>query len=290
MDGSERRILVTGATGTVGSLLVDALADTTEIVRATVRDPESADLPEDVETVAFDFERPETWGRAFEDVDAMFLLRPPAISRVHESITPAIDAARRMGVDHVVLLSVLGAQRNPLLPHRRIERHLEQSGPAWTFLRASFFMENLLEVHGAEIRDRGEIVVPAGDGTTSFVAAADVAAVAARVLFEPGHRGVAYDLTGPEALSYHEVATVIGEVVGREIDYDAPSLVRFVRHSRRTGRPWAYVAVMAALYTTARLGLAGRVTDDTARLLDRTPRSLREWVRANRSAFTPTKS
>ena len=282
-------ILVTGATGTIGSRVLEELADRGVTVRAACRDPEreQATLPEGVEWVEFDFERPETWGVAFEGVDAMFLMRPPAITRVGDSITPAIDAAERVGVEHVVVLSVLGAEKNPILPHRKIEKHVLDTDLDWTFLRPSFFMQNLIQTHREEIVEQDEIVVPAGSGTTSFVDAADIAAVAATALAEPGHEGQAYDITGPEALTYHEVAAVLSDVLDREISYDEPSLIEFVRHSRRQGRDWPFIVVMAGIYTTARLGLAGRVTDDVERLLGRPPRSFREWAEENAEAFEP---
>lgn len=286
---SSERVLVTGATGTVGSRVVDRLVDRDVTARAALRDPESERdaLPDGVETVAFDFEKPETWGAAFENVDRVFLVRPPAISRVHQSITPAIEAAERVGVEHVVVLSVLGAQRNPLLPHRRIEKHVLGTGLDWTFLRPSFFMQNLSQVHRTEIIEQDEIVVPAGDGTTSFVDAADIAAVAAETLTGDGHTGQAYDITGSEALSYHEVAATLTDVLDRKVTYEEPSLVRFVRHSRRLGRDWPFVIVMAGLYTTARLGLAGRITDDVERLLGRPPTSFHGWAEANAHLFEP---
>ncbi|QSG05656.1 SDR family oxidoreductase [Halapricum desulfuricans] len=277
-------VLVTGATGTVGSRVVDRLADRDVAVRAATRDPDRQ-FPDGIETVVFDFEKPETWGTAFEGVDSMFLVRPPAIARVGDSILPAIDAAVRVGVDRIVLLSVLGAEKNPLLPHRKIETHLRDSDVTWTFLRASFFMENLLEVHRREIVERGEIVVPAGDGETSFVAAEDVAAVATAALTESGHARRAYDVTGPDALTYHEVARSLSAALDRPVTYGEPSLVQFARHSRRIGRDWPFLVTMALLYTTARLGLAGRVSDDAERVLDRSPLSLDEWTAGNADAF-----
>jgi len=282
-----KTILVTGATGTVGSGVVAKLGGHEVAVRAGIRDPDAAapPPPEGVEVVTFDFERPETWGAAFEGVDAMFLLRPPAITRVGESIIPAIDAAERVGVEHVVVLSVLGAEKNPILPHRKIEKHVLATDLDWTFLRPSFFMENLVQTHHDEIVEAGEIVVPAGNGATSFVAAGDIAAVAAETLAEPGHEGQAYDITGPEALTYHEVARILSDVLDREITYDEPSLIEFARHSRRQGRDWPFVIVMAGIYTTSRVGLAGRVTDVIERLLGRPPRTFRDWAEANAAAF-----
>jgi len=127
--------------------------------------------------------------------------------------------------------------------------------------------------------------VPAGNGATSFVAAGDIAAVAAETLAEPGHEGQAYDITGPEALTYHEVARILSDVLDREITYDEPSLIEFARHSRRQGRDWPFVIVMAGIYTTSRVGLAGRVTDVIERLLGRPPRTFRDWAEANAAAF-----
>jgi uncharacterized protein YbjT (DUF2867 family) len=288
MASDTDRVLVTGATGTVGSRVLGHLADWEGTVRAATRDPDAAVLPAADETVEFDFERPETWGTAFEGVDRLFLVRPPAISRVGESILPAIDAAERIGLEQVVVLSVLGAEKNPILPHRRIEKHVQGTSLDWTFLRASFFMENLVEVHGREISEWGEIVAPAGDGETSFVASDDVAAVGARALTEPGHRNRAYDVTGPAALTYHEVAATLQTVLDRNIEYTDSSLLEFVRHSRSIGRPWGLTLVMAGLYSTARLGLAGRVSVNTERVLGRPPTAFGSWVEANRDAFEAT--
>jgi len=272
----------TGATGTVGSALLTALADRDVTVRAAARSP-PGEGPTD-EWVAFDFERAETWGGALDGVDALFLLRPPQLSRVGP-IRRFVDAMARVGVARCVVLSVLGAERNPLLPHRRIERHVAASGLDWTFLRPSFFTQNLLEVHG-EALERGEIAVPAGDGETSFVDARDVSCVAAVALTEPGHGGVAYDLTGPAALTYDEVAAVGSEVLGFPVDYTAPSLPAFVAGSLRADRPLAFSLVMAGIYTTARLGLAGRVTDDVEAVLGRPPRDVRTFFEDYQAELT----
>jgi uncharacterized protein YbjT (DUF2867 family) len=276
-------VLVTGATGTVGSHVAARLAGRVE-TRAGVRDPARADAPDAVEPVALDFEKPETWGAALDGVDALFLMRPPQVST--DRLTEFADAAVRVGVEHVAYLSVLGAERNPLLPHRRVERHLSGLGVAATFLRASFFMQNLVEVHREEVA-RGEIAVPAGDGRTSFVDARDVAAVAATVLADPSLGGRPLDLTGPDALTYHEVATVLSEVLDRRVEYTDPSIPRFVVRRLRAGDPLPFVVVMVGIYTTARLGFAGRVADGVMRVLDREPRTLTDFAADYADALRP---
>jgi uncharacterized protein YbjT (DUF2867 family) len=278
-------VLVTGATGTVGGFAVEALAGYDCAVRALVRTPSEYDGPG--EAVAFDFTKPVTWGAALKGGDSLFVVRPPHIGRVGRDITPAIDAAVRCGVDHVVVLSVLGAERNPLLPHRRIEKHVEAADCTDTFLRASFFMQNFGEVHREDIRNRDELFVPAGGGETSFVDARDVGAVAAAALVEPGHENVAYDLTGPEALTYDEAAAVFSDVLGREITYPRPGAVRFLRRLVSRGDPLPFALVQLGVYTTARLGLAGRVTDDVRRVLGREPRSLADYLADARDTFEP---
>lgn len=281
------KALVTGATGTVGRHVVEELVETETNVRAGVRSVDQARerLPDSCSVVHFDFTKPETWGRAFEGIDRLVLVRPPQIGRVHRHITPAVDAAVRMGTEHVVLLSVLGAEKNPLLPHRRIERHLESSSVTATFLRASFFMQNFLTVHREEIIERGELFLPAGQGETSFVDARDVAAVGAAALTEPNPRSRGYDITGPEALTYDEVAAVFSAVLGRDIAYADPGLPEFLWAAVRGEESFAFALVQSVVYTTARLGLAGRVTGDVEDVLGRAPISLRTFVEDNAGAF-----
>ena len=276
-------ILVTGATGTVGSDVVDALAETGTPFRAGVRDPAAREWPDDCEPVVFDFERPETWGFAFEGVDTLFLLRPPSVQR--ERILDAVDAAVRTGVDHVTYLSVLGAEKNPLLPHRRIERHLEASDATYTFLRASYFMQNLSEIHAPEIRQHDEVFVPAGAGAVSFVDTRDVGAVAAATMTEDGHENRAYDLTGPAALDFEAVADVFSDVLDRRVVYADPSPITFVRRMHARGVSLRFAILMLGIYAPARFGRAARVTDDVERLLGRSPTSLVTFVDDHRDVW-----
>jgi uncharacterized protein YbjT (DUF2867 family) len=282
---SDARIVVTGATGTVGHAVAQELAQRGVAARAAVRRPKqfsAGGLP----AVAFDFTEPATYEAAFQGAEKLFLVRPPAITAVWRSIFPALQAAQNAGVQHVVLLSLLGAEQNPLVPHRWIEWYLQSLDMDWTFLRPSFFMQNLSTNHRDEIRDFGEIFVPAGDGRTSFIDARDVAAVAVRTLTEPGHAHAAYALTGAEALTYSEVARTLSDVLDRPIHYRDPSVLDFVR--RHLGkRPTGFVLVMAGIYLTARFGLAARTTSTVQRLLGRPPTSFRQFAEDYQEAWDP---
>ena len=151
-------------------------------------------------------------------------------------------------------------------------------------------MQNLSEVHADDVR-RGVIAVPAGRGTTAFVDARDVAEVAAAWLAgETPSLGAdlvtPVELTGPEALDYFEVADVLTRVLDRRVVYTRPGAVEFFRRERAHGVPARFAGVMTGLYTTARLGLAGTLTDGVERALGRPPRSLRQFAHDYREVWT----
>ena len=282
-------ILVTGATGTVGRPLVEALVAAGATVRAASRRPQpTSPSPDGVEPVRFDLTDPTTWSEAFTGVETMFLLRPPQVANVRRDVAPALSAARAIGVRHVVLLSVQGAERLRVVPHARIESWLRASGMGWTFVRPSFFTQNLAQVHGSQVREHDELLVPAGHGRTAFVDAADVAAVCAAALLDPAaYAGRALTPTGEQALTYDEVAATLSEVTGRPVAYRAPGLLRYVRTARAWGMPAGMVAVTSVIYSTARLGLAASLTDDVLTVTGRRPATVRAVLERQRAAFVP---
>lgn len=273
------KILVIGATGNVGQEVLSLLQSHDCNICAAVRNPNNAKrmLGNNIQCVPFDFTNPDTFERAFFEVNKLFLVRPPALANIHKQIAPALNAAKRAGVEHIVFLSILGAERNPFLPHSQIERYINRLGIKATFLRASFFMQNLNTMHTEDIKVRGELLLPAGNGKTSFIDVRDIATVAVRTLIEDGHQGRSYPLTGAEALTYYEVADIFTSVLGKPIRYN-PSLVKFVRQMRSKNLPIDFILVMLAIYTTARLGLASKITSDTEQLLNRSPLTIRQYI------------
>ncbi len=281
-------ILVTGATGNVGAPLVDALARQGVSVRAGSRHPGQADDPL-IDPVRLDFTDPSNWDDAFTGVEALFLVRPPTLTKPKRDLFPALARAVELGLRHVVFLSVQGVEKLKVVPHATIETWLRESGLSWTFLRASFFDQNLIAVHGPAVRERNELIMPAGRGRTAFIDTYDIAAVAALALTEPQrHRNRAYTLTGSEALTYGEVAGIMTAVLGRPIRYTQPGLVRYALTAHaRVGLPIDLVAMTSVIYTTARLGLAAGLTDDVSTILGRSPISMTEFVDRERAAFAP---
>lgn len=218
----------------------------------------------------------------------MFLVRPPQLANTSRDITPALVNARARGVRHVVLLSVQGAGRVPMLPHARLERWLRSSGMDWTFIRPSYFDQNLSGVFASDIRDRDQIVVPAGSGRTAFVDAHDVAAVAATVLLNPSeHAGRIWTPTGEEALTYGEVADALSTTLGRQITYTRPGIVAYVRHARNVlGMSGGMAATTAVIHAAARLGLAHHRTDDIRHVTGNAPTPFLAFARRDRPAWT----
>lgn len=283
-------VLVTGATGNIGAAVVARLVARDRLVRAGVPggvDLSAADGPL-VDTVRFDFTDSSTWSGAYAGVEVMFLMRPPPISNIARDMVPSLEAAKAAGIKQVVLLSLQGAEHNKVVPHAKIEAWLRSSGLEWTFVRPSFFMENLSGTHAPDIRDHHEIVVPAGSGATAFVAADDIAAVAAAALLDPqAHRNLAWTPTGPEALTYDQVAATLSAVLDRPIRYTRPGVLRYAVHAKRAlGMPLPMVGVTSAIYTVARFGKAGGLTDDVQTVTGAPPTSFDDWAWAHRDAWT----
>lgn len=221
MDGT---LLITGATGTVGSATVDALLErgvTRDHVVLAVRDRRGARQRFDAgfRYRLFDFEDPDTIAGSLDDVDRLFLVRPPAISNVKKYLYPVVDEAHRADVRQVVFLSLQGAEDIPVTPHHRVERYIKEHGIPFTFLRPGFYMQNLTTTHREEIQERDMICVPAGDGRTAFIDVRDIADVAALAMTEEGHTDTVYELTGNESLSYRDVAATLSSHLDREVTY-----------------------------------------------------------------------
>ncbi len=150
-----------------------------------------------------------------------------ASANIQRDMNPSMDAAKQAGVTEVVFLSLIGIEKAKYVPHYKVETYLQQIGLQTTFLRCSFFMQNLNTTHRKEIKERSEIFVPVGKARTSFIDARDIGQVAAVALTESGHAGKNYDLTGNERLDYWQAAAILSEVVRRKITYRKPKPAAF---------------------------------------------------------------
>jgi uncharacterized protein YbjT (DUF2867 family) len=273
-------VLVTGATGTVGSAVLRLLHEAGIPVVAAGRDVDrlKAIVPDGVASVRLDLTDPSTWTIALRGATGLFLMRPPQVARA-SMLAGFIAAAQGAELTRVAFLSVQGAGVNPAVPHRRVERLLETSAMDWTFLRAGYFHQNLITVHAHDIRC-GRLALPAGQGRTAVVDARDVAAVAVAALTQPGHRRRAYELCN-QSLTWAQMAEVLTQETGHPVSYTPTGAARFIRSRLSSGEPLPLALVQAGLYTATRWGLAARTTGDLAAILDRPPTSLAQFARTH---------
>ena len=216
-------ILITGATGNVGAELVKKLSGCGQTVRAFVRhrgSPQEAVL-QGIEPIEGDFSKPDTFARALEGVDRLFLLIPSSAS-VEEQQRNLVDAAKRSGVRHIVKLSQFGADVHARgrfqQYHGAIEDHILRSGIGYTFLRPNLFMQGLLNFRST-IASQGAFYAPAGDSQVSVVDVRDIAEIGAKALTQSGHEGKVYDITGPEALTHAQMAEQLSQALGKQVNY-----------------------------------------------------------------------
>lgn len=270
------RVLVTGASGHVGRALIAAAPAAGLSVTAADRSGQAVD---GAPGVRFDFRDRETWAPALAGHDRLFLMRPPAIADVRDTLLPFIDAARRAGVRHVVFLSVAGAERNRFVPHRVVEDHLRACGIGHTILRPGFFAQNLESAYRDDIRHDDRLYVPAGRAPVAWVDVRDIGEVAAAILAAPDmHRGAAYTLTGAAAVPWGVVAAALSGATGREIHYVPASIPGYVMHLARRRLPRCAIAVQLALHVLLRFGQGAKVDPALSRLLGRAPRGIEAYV------------
>ena len=272
-------ILVTGARGNVTRALVGQLLEAGHQVRAAGRDPGRARLPGEVEVVAADLARPESWDAALDGVTKAFLYAGTAGLGGFLS--------RADGLAHVVLLSALGA--DPVSEdaitraHGEAEQAVRETGIPWTFLRPGGFAANRLlwadSVRAGVVRD------PFPDSHSALIHEADIAAVAAGALTSSGHVGAVYSLTGPESLTVRRQASLIGCAAGRRVRVEPQDLDDYRRElttafeARGLGRVGSADVVEARIRRLAALVDRPQPTTDTVReVTGRPARSFTEWA------------
>ncbi|MGC5014394.1 SDR family oxidoreductase [Streptosporangium sp. DT93] len=288
-----RTVLITGATGTVSTALMDALEGTGVNLRALVREGSAADGPRarGAEVVTGDLDDARSLPPAFEGVQDVWLLVPNG-PRAPENAMNAMWAARQAGVERVVRLSVVGAahdapNRSGRL-HALSDRETERCGMRWTVLRPHWFMQNLLNEAG-DIRATGTFSLNMASARIGMIDVRDIAECAARVLLDDlgRHHGRTYTLTGPCSLTFDEVAARAGLALGRPVAY-----LPVGDDTRRAtllgyGVPGWIVDMLEEYARAYASGWGDLTTDTVASLLGRPPRDVADFVRDHAAAFAP---
>ena len=279
-------ILVTGATGRVGREVVAQLLAAGVPVRALTRRPAESGLPAAVQVVAGDLTVPESLDAALQGVSAVFLLwtAPPATA-------PAVVQRVASHAQRVVLLSSphrtphpFFQQPNPMAVfHAELERLIAASGVASTIIRPGMFASNTVFWWAPQIRNGDVVRWPYGAAETAPIDERDIAAVAARALYEDGHAGGDYVLTGPESLSQAEQVSAIGAAIGRQIRFHELSPEEFRQDT--AGRWPGPVVDMLLNAWRATLGRPAFVTSTVADIVGSPARSFRQWAADHADAF-----
>ncbi len=275
-------VLITGAAGNVGKHVVRALlARGVDVVAAGYSEGSVRDLFGDsVAATRLDFLNRDTWAGSLGGAAHMFLMRPPAIADVQNSLNPFVDFAREHGVDHVVFLSVAGAGKNKIVPHRKVEDHLRLRGDRHTNLRPGFFAQNLESAYRQDIIEDDRIYVPAGiKQPVNWIDARDIAEVAALVLADPEpHRGQNYTLAGPGAVQWSVVTDALTATLGRQIRYESASVIGYLQHLSNRGMPQRAILVQTVLHFLLRFGQGDTEDPKLERLLGRPGGSIGQYI------------
>jgi len=224
-------VMVTGALGNVGRYVLESLLSMGEQVVAADINLEKLNAAyekvNNVKSIYFDFTDSKTFDTALKNVDRVFLMRPPHLGKP-EDLLPFIQAMARSNIKLVSFLSLMGVENNPVPPHHKIEKFIEQHNLPYAHIRPGFFMQNISGVHALEIKEQNQIFVPAGKSKTSFIDAKDIGLSIATVLHSPEkYKNTSHTITGPESLDYYQIAEILSEVLGRKIKYTKPSYLKY---------------------------------------------------------------
>ena len=275
-------ICVTGASGTLSSEVIRQLESLKAPFRGAYFSNKQAEAARErgIEAVIIDYNRPEMLRSAFQGCDKLFLLGPNVLNQTQFELK-AVEAAQAVGVRHVVKQSVMGAAEEVYSLakiHRPIEKAIESSGLAWTFLRPNSFMQNVVTYMGETIKAEATFYSASGDAKISHVDTRDIAAVAVKVLTEPTHAGKAYTLTGPEALTYDEIANGLSKVLGRPISHISLPPSDLKQGMLAEGMPEEIADRMLDLERYFREDKASRITNDFKQATGRDPRRFSQYA------------
>jgi uncharacterized protein YbjT (DUF2867 family) len=294
METKQESILVTGASGNIGSEVVKQLLDVAPAVniKAAVHSRQNVKKVKDgdrVKVIQIDYNESDTLREALKDVDKLFLLTPD-VPNAPNLASNAVTEAKKAGIKQIVKQSVMGADLEAdvgtMRLHRQVEDIIEQSGIPFTFLRPNEFMQNFVNFHSPSIKGNNAFYIPLEDAKVSLVDVRDIAAVAVKSLIdEDKHKNKMYLITGPEALSYHQVAEILSNATGRKINYVNISDEEARAAMKEIGMNDWLINTVSELSEYFRKGKASEISSAVEEVTGRKPISFSQFANDYAEAF-----
>lgn len=282
-------ILITGATGNIGSEILNFFVPAKNQIKnqnlfIATRQINSTKASE----VFFDFEDIEKTIISIKEaqINTIFLLRPPQISDTEKYFKPLIEKLEDTSVRHIVFLSVQGAEDISFIPHAKIEKLIKNSSEKdkinYTFIRPSYFMQNLTTTLKKDLEEKNEIYLPAGKAKFLWIDAKDIGNAIAKVLSNVEiHKNKAYTITGTqnELLNFEEVTKILTEELNEKFVYKSPNLLSFFLKKKKEGAKTAFIFVLIMLHFAPRFQKPPKITTDFETLTGEKPNSLKKFIR-----------
>lgn len=275
-------ILITGATGKTGSAAVQELSNRNIPFRVLIRNEDKLNQITDMggEVIIGAIEDDAALNQAMEGVQKALVLLPNSEQQLFLE-KKVVDAALEANVQHIVKMSSMEAVPEATSPipklHMQSENYIKNSGMNWTMIKPNFFMQNLLG-SGKTIIEQNKFFLPMGEGKAGMIHTKDVGTVIAKVLSEDGHEGQNYEVTGPEILSFHDVAEIFSKVLGKKVDYINVPIDEYKKTlSQFLTNQWHLDSVIDLFKDIAEGGIEDK-TDTFEDLIGKSPCSLEQFI------------
>lgn len=287
-----KQILITGATGNIGTSVIKNLMDShnANTIIAGVRDISKAkmqfkDYPK-LDYLHFDFERPDTYEKALKNVDSVFLLRPPHISDIETYFRPLVSVLKENKIKELVFLSVQGAEKSKVIPHNKIEKLITEYGLDYVFLRPSYFMQNLSTTLLSDIKVKRKIILPSGSGKFNWIDIENIGEATAILINRFSEfKNQSIELTGYENEDFYHVVDLINSVIESPITYESVNPLKFYRIKRRDGMEKGMIIVMLILHFLPRIQKMPKISNFYEQLTGKTPTRLIEFISREKNQF-----
>ena len=282
-------ILITGATGKTGSATAKSLNQMGVKYRALIRNEEKIEALESMgaDVIHGSVEDTDAVEKSMENVETVLILLPNSEGQLSLE-KQLVDSAKKLGVKRLVKVSSIEATPDATSPiprlHLESENYIKDSGLEWTMIKPNFYMQNLL-ASAATIKEQGKIFLPMGEGKTGMIDTSDVGKIVAKVLSEEGHASKNHEVTGPDILSFYEVAEIFTDVIGAQIDYvDVPLPAYKETLGKFLTNEWHLNAVIDLFKGIAEGGIEEK-TDTYKELMGETPKPLAKFLEEHAFIF-----